>query len=254
MGFVSVTVMGRATVAEYEAPPAVDTTCASRFSVDVPAAAFELPVSFSVHVTAPADVKLAALQVAVKPAGKPETTLMLGALLAVVLAEAKSATGSSFCAGVRIPLLPAIANPPIGVAVTVTVAVASDCTGTDPGEAASVIPAAGVTCTVTLLDAVNPSPAAVTVICAEPSVAVDAAVSVNVSAFELTLPAVASGFADQVAVTPAGKPLAVQLMDPLNEPPVAAVRLTVCLAPRTTLAELEFAVSVSIGACVTVSA
>jgi len=148
----------------------------------------------------------------------------------------------------------ATANPPAGVAATVTVVEESDCAETEAGETASVIPSACVTCKATFWVAVNPSPVAVTVIVDEAIAAVDAAVRVSVSAFE---PAVAEGvsvFADQAAVTPPGSPLTLQPMLPANDPPVAAVRLTVPDPPWARAAEVEAAVRVSVGGKVTVSA
>lgn len=144
-------------------------------------------------------------------------------------------------------------NPPSGIAVTVTVAAASDCTETVAGETASVIPCPCVTCNVTFCVAVSPSPTAVTVNVAEPTAAVDAAASVSISEFELTLAEGVMGFADHPAVTPLGNPLTLQPMFPLNDPPVAVVRLTVPDAPCTATTELEAAVTVSVGSAVTVS-
>jgi hypothetical protein len=92
------------------------------------------------------------------------------------------------------------------------------------------------------------------VIVEEAIAAVNAADNVNVSAFELALREGLSGFADHAAVTPLGNPLTLQLMFPVNEPPVVAVRLTVPVPPCAMAAEPEAAVSASVGGCVTVRA
>src|SRR5271165_6168269 len=99
--------------------PLVPFTLALRFSVDVPAAALELPASNNVHDTTPDEFTVGELHDAVKPFGNPEVTLMLdpAAPLAALAA-------------------------PKGVAETVTVAAASDCTETDAEDTASVMPAA----------------------------------------------------------------------------------------------------------------
>ena len=87
-----------------------------------------------------------------------------------------------------------------------------------------------------------------------PTVAPAAAVNVSVSLFVLALEAVAIGFADHAAVTPEGSPLTEKVMFPLNDPPVAAVKLAVPEPPCTTRTELDAAVKASVGASVTVSA
>jgi hypothetical protein len=93
-----------------------DDTKALRLSVELPAPALELPFSVSVHTTAPAGVKVGALQDAVNPFGKPDAMLMVD------------------------PAAPlATVNPPNGVPVTVKVAVPRDCIDTDPGATASLI-------------------------------------------------------------------------------------------------------------------
>jgi hypothetical protein len=122
------------------------------------------------------------------------------------------------------------------------------------GDTASVIPGACCTCKLTLWLATRPSPAAVATTLADPTVAVADAVSVSVTGFALTLEAGAIGFADHPTVTPAGSPLTEKLMLPLKDPPVPAVKLTVPEPPCTAAAELDAAVSVSVGASVTVSA
>lgn len=117
-GAVSVTVIGTLALAAYAAP-VFAVTFALRLSVADPAAAVELPVSVSVHTTAPVEFTLGELHEAVNPFGSPEATLMLD------------------------PAAPlAAVSPPTGTAVTVTLAVDRDCTATEVGEAASVIPAA----------------------------------------------------------------------------------------------------------------
>ena len=120
------------------------------------------------------------------------------------------------------------------------------------GDTASVIPGACCTCKLTLWLATRPSPAAVATTLADPTVAVADAVSVSVTGFALTLEAGAIGF--HPTVTPAGSPLTEKLMLPLKDPPVPAVKLTVPEPPCTAAAELDAAVSVSVGASVTVSA
>jgi len=228
VGGVSVTVMGTVDVA-VNACPVTDMIWALRPSVDEPATALALPVSVSVHATVPAEVRLGLPHAAVNPLGNPEAMPMLdpAALLAT-------------------------AAPPIGVAVTVTAAVPRDCIETETGEAASVNPADCITCTVTLLVAVSPSPVAVTVSAADCTFAVDAAVSLSVSGFDPK--AGMSGFADHAALTPDGRPLTLQVMFPLKDPPVAAVRFTAADAPGATDAVLDAAVTVSDGGTVTVNA
>lgn len=154
------------------------------------------------------------------------------------------------------PLLatPPTVSPPTGVAVTVTLAVASDCTDTDPGDAASTMPGANVTCAVNVPLAVRPSPAAVTVTVPDSTFAVELAVSASVSTFVLTLPAGVIGFADQTPVTPLGKPLTLQLIAPLYDPPVVAVRLTLAVAPCATVAVLAPTLNANVGGAVTASA
>ena len=211
--------------------PLLAATFAVRPSVEVPAAALELPVSVNVHTTAPAGVTLGALHVAANPLGSPEATPMLE------------------------PAAPAgIAAPPTGVAVTITVAADSDDTETDAGETASVTPGACSTWTLTLWLAISPSPAAVNTMLADPTAAVDEAVTVSVTLFELTLEAGAIGFIDHHAVTPAGNPVIEKVIFPLKTPPVAAVKLTVPEPPCAMATVLDAAVNVSVGACVTVRA
>jgi hypothetical protein len=93
-------------------------TCALRASVDDPADADALPVSVRVHTIAPEAAAVGALNAPVIPLGKPETMLIFS-LLAL--------------------------TPLTGVAVTVTVAMESDCIDTEVGETPSVTPGAGCT-------------------------------------------------------------------------------------------------------------
>jgi len=188
-------------------------------------------VSVSVHTTAPAVVTPGALQAAVNPFGNPEATLMLA------------------------PAAPlAAVTPPKPVAVTVNFAVAKLCMEAEAGDTANVIPGACCTCNVRLWLAVRPFPVAVTLMVALPTVAVAAAVSVNVSVLEFAPVAVVTEFACHAAVTPAGSPLTTKLTLPLNEPPVTAFKVAVQALPCTTAKVLAATVSVSVGGCVTVSA
>jgi hypothetical protein len=204
------------------------TISALRESVELPAAALELPVSVNVQETAPATVTTGALDTAVKPFGTPD---------AIERIDPAAPVG--------------IATPPSGVAVTVTVAVASDCTETDAGDATSCTPAACCTCNVTFWVTTRPSPVADTEIVAEPTVAVDEAVSVSVALLVNTFDAGTIGLALQLAVTPVGRPLMERAMFPLKDPPVVAVKPTVPRAPWATVTEFAAAASVSVGACVT---
>jgi len=83
---------------------------------------------------------------------------------------------------------------------------------------------------------------------------VKAAASVSFSTFELGLAEGVIGFADHPAVTPLGKPLTLQVMFPPNDPPVAAVRFTVAVAPCVNGTDVEAAAKISVGGAVTVSA
>ena len=207
------------------------TTLALRPSVEVPATAVALPASVIVHTTAPPELTVGALKDAVNPFGNPEATVMLD------------------------PAPPAATViPPTGVAVTVTVEDDRDCIETDAGDEASVIPGAACTCKLTLFVAVSPSPAAVIVTVAEATGAVLDAKSANVSEYEAAAEAVVNGFADHIAVTPAGKPLTENVMLPVNDPPVAVVRLTAAELPAATTTAVDPAVSVRVGGWVTVSA
>jgi len=114
VGGVSETVSGRLALA-VTVDPLFGEIFADRPSVAVPATAAELPVSVSVHTTAPVEVIDAELQLAVIPFGRPDATLMLDPL-------AELATTA----------------PPAGVAVTVTFDVPSDCMDNATGETASV--------------------------------------------------------------------------------------------------------------------
>jgi hypothetical protein len=197
-------------------------------SVELPAEALAPPVRVSVHTAAPAEVSAGALQVAVKPAGTPEVTLML---------EPEAAAG--------------IATLPVGVAVKVTCAEEFETTLTEVGAAVNFTPAAVCTCKVTVWLAVSPSPAAVMVTVELATAAEAEAVSVTVSLFEAD--ADEMGLEDHPAVTPAGNPVAVNVMLPLKDPPAAAVRATVLDAPCATATVLDAALSFSVGGAVTVS-
>jgi hypothetical protein len=103
-----------------------------------------------------------------------------------------------------------------------------------------------------LLVAVTPSPLAVTV-SVELATAVEA-LAANVSVVLADPEAALSGFADQVAVTPVGSPLKLKLTLPVNEPPVPTVKLTGALVPWAIVTAADPAVSVIVGAALTVSA
>ena len=143
VGGVSVMVSGSAAAAVTAAPVA-GATFAAMLSVVVPASALELPDSVRDQTTVPAAVRLGALHPAAMPLGRPAEMLM----------DDPAAPAAGF-------------RPPTGVAVTVAVAVPSDCIETETGETTSVIPGACVTASVMLLLAVRPLPAAVMVIADE---------------------------------------------------------------------------------------
>jgi hypothetical protein len=228
VGGVSETVSGRFVLAVI-VDPLFGAIFAESPSVAVPATAAELPVNVSVHETAPVAVTDAALQLAVIPFGSPDATLTLD------------------------PLAPlATAAPPAGVAVTVTVVEPSDCIAAVDGTGVNVKLGACVTCSVSLLVAVRPSPLAV-MVSVELLTAIEApaaSVNVAVAAPETGL----SGFADQVAVTPLGNPLRLSVTLPENEPPVPAVKMTGALVPCAIVTALDTALSVSVGGTVTVNA
>jgi hypothetical protein len=98
-----------------------------------------------------------------------------------------------------------------------------------------------------------PSPAAVTTMLVFATFAPAAAVKVRVSLFVVAPEAVVIGFADHPAVTPVGSPVAEKVMFPLNDPPVAAVKLTGPEPPCTTATDVAAVVKVSVGGSVTVS-
>lgn len=208
---------------------AEETTWAEIFKVDDAATALALPLSVKVHDTAPVAANCGPLHCAVTPFGNPDAAPILdpAAPLATVI-------------------------PPFGVAVTVTCADASESIETETGEATNVTPGAGVTAKVTCLLAVRPAPAAVTVIGVDATLAADETVKVNVCVLLLEADAGVCGFADQVAVTPLGKPVTLQVMLPVKEPPVVAVRLTAPFAAWATLTALDAADRVSVGGRVTV--
>jgi hypothetical protein len=119
------------------------------------------------------------------------------------------------------------------------------------GDAARVIPAATVTCNVICLVDTRPSPAAVTVTSEEAIFAAEDAVSARVSMVELVPDGGVIGLADQAAVTPLGSPLMLHVTLPVNEPPVAAVRLSFSVPAWDTFAVLDAALTVSVGGRVT---
>lgn len=228
VGGVNVTVSGTFVLAATVDPPFA-ATLAVNPSVAVPATAAGLPVSVRVHAAAPAAFTAAALQLAVTPFGNPDATLMLEP-------EPPLATTA----------------PPTGVAVTVIVADPSDCIETAAGEAINVKLGAWVTCSVTLLVAVNPSPAAVTVSVELPTAVAAPAAIVSVALADPD--AGLTGFADHVAVIPLDNPLRLRLTFPVNDPPVLTAKLTGPLAPCATATALAPAVSASVGGALTVSA
>jgi hypothetical protein len=116
--------------------------------------------------------------------------------------------------------------PPNGVATTVRVAAARDCTETEVGDVASVTPAACCTCNVTSWIATRPSPEAETAMVAKPTAAADEAVNDNVEVAFAALGAGVIGLVLHAAVTPGGRPLTERPMLPLNDPPVVAVKAT----------------------------
>jgi len=198
-------------------------------SVAGPAATAELPVSVSVHATAPAEVTDAAPQLAATPFGRPEATLMLE------------------------PLAPLDTTaPPAGVAVTVIDVVPNDCIDADTGEAVSVKLGAGVTWSVTLLVAERPSPAAVTINVELPKG--DEAPAIKVRVALANPDAGLTGFADHVAVTPLGMPLRLRLTFPANDPPVSTAKLSGALAPCAIATVLDAAFKDSVGGALIVSA
>jgi len=227
VGGVAVTVSGMLALAVTAAPVA-GATFAARLRVAAPAVALEPPFSVSVHTTLPAAVRLGALHAATIPLGNPAAIVMVD--------PAAPAAGFS---------------PPVGVAVTVAVALPIDCIDTETGETASVIPGACVTASVIWLLAVRPLPAAVTVKTEEAIFAVGDAVSVSVSAADPALEGV-TGLADQAADTPDGSPLMLHVMAPLNDPPVAAARLTLVVEPSPTEEVDTVGDTLSVGGCVTV--
>jgi hypothetical protein len=230
VGGVSETVSGRFALA-VTVEPLFGAIFAVSPSVALPAAAAELPVSISVHTTAPVEGTDAELQLAVIPFGSPDATLML---------DPAAALGT--------------AAPPTGVAVTVTAIEPRDCIETAVGEAANVKLGPCVTCSVTLLVAVKPSPLAVTVNVELPTAVEAPAASVSVALALADPEAGLTGFADQLAVNPLGSPLRLRLTLPVNDPPVSAVKLTCPLAPWTIVTALDPALNVSVGGALTVSA
>ena len=175
---------GRSALVSYTLP-VLEVYDPARLRVDVPAMALALPVSVSVRNKAPADVTPGAPHAAVIPFGNPEAMLMVDQ-----------------------PALVTKTAPPMGVAVTVTIAVEREPIASICGDTANATPSAGCTCKVTLLLAETPSPATVTTTVANDGGAVRVAVSVSVSLLVLTLAGGVAGLADHFAVTPAGNPVA----------------------------------------------
>jgi hypothetical protein len=221
------TVRGRFALVLYTLP-VLEVNDPARLSVDVPAMALALPVSVNVRNKVPADVKPGGPQEAVIPFGNPEAMLMVDQ-----------------------PAFVTKTAPPMGVAVTVTVAVESDPIDSVCGDTANATPSAGCTCNVTLLLAETPSPATVTTTVADDGGIVGDAVSVSVSLFVLTLADGVAGFADHLAVTPAGSPVAEKPIIPVKDPPVTAVSPTVPEPPCTTAIDVDAAFSVRVGGGVT---
>jgi hypothetical protein len=153
-GAESVTVIGSAALAVETAAVVADVTLAVRFTVDSPAATAELPVNVSVQATAPLGRKVGALQEAVNPIGSPEAISMLGAPMSAVMGERgsglprkpvqprfESSLVSKYDSGEFAWIIVSwMIRPPTGVAVKVTVAVASDCMETSAGETLKVSP------------------------------------------------------------------------------------------------------------------
>jgi hypothetical protein len=106
------------------------------------------------------------------------------------------------------PLAPAAATtPPWGVSVTVAVALERDGIQIACGDTVNRTPGLVCTCSVRLLPAVRPSPAAETTTVPEAAAPAEEAVSVSVWLLVLTLAEGVCGLADHCAVTPAGRPL-----------------------------------------------
>jgi hypothetical protein len=195
-----------------------------------------LPVRVNVHAIAPVAVTVGLLHDALKPAGSPETRLML---VPPGPAGGEPESGGPFHGlppplrspvnWLTLPPLPTVCTvkPPSGVAVTVTVAVACASIESGAGETDSEIPGACCTCKIKLRLETRPSPVAVTTMPAEPAVAEDEAASVSVLPFALTLEAGVSGLAAHCAVTLAGSPLTDKPMLPLKDPPVTIVKTAV---------------------------
>jgi hypothetical protein len=163
--------------------PVLAVNVPARLRVDVPLTALALLVSVNVRVRIPADVMPGVPHDAVMPFGRPEGMLMLDqpALLRTA--------------------------PPVGVAVTVTVADERGVIERVCGERANTTPGAGCTCNAMLLLADTPSPETVTTTVAEDAGAAADAVRISVSLFVLTPPGVAAGLADHLAETPDGRAL-----------------------------------------------
>jgi hypothetical protein len=162
--------------------------------------ALVLPVRVSLAWSAPAAVRLTALQLPVIPVGRPVT--LKAALEAL---EAKE-------------------TPPMGVRVAVRAAVDMEGMVIRAGESAAMMAGAAVTCTVAVYCAVRPSPVAVILMPVLERVAPAAAARVRV---EMRLPSAVEvkELPIQAAVTPLGKPVTARVTAPEKEPPVVVVTM-----------------------------
>jgi len=167
-------------------------------------------VSVRVQLTAPVDARVGELQDAVKPGGKPESTLALA------------------------PTAPAgTVTPPTGTAVTVSAAVPADCMLRVDLDTWISTAGAYCTCAATALVTVRPSPLADTVNLAEPTGAAALAVSVKVTVVGPVEASVA-GLVDHEALRLLGRPEMLKAMGPLKEPPPVKVKTSVTDVPWTT--------------------
>ena len=117
----------------------------------------------------------------------------------------------------------------------------------EAGVAVSV--GAAVTARVMVLETVRPSPVAVTMRVAEPTVAVDAAVRVRVDE-----PAALASVAEvllQEAVTPVGRPVTVRATAPLKALLPDRETTSVTVLPCMTVSAVDVGVAVNVGAAVT---
>lgn len=114
------------------------------------------------------------------------------------------------------------ATPPCDVTVTTNCCVAFDCMATCTAGSVSLIPAAAVTCTLAVVWACSPAPAALIDKDAVVNVAVLLAVSVKVEVV-LPTPLIENALGLQAAVTPEGSPVTVSATTPEKAPPVVTV-------------------------------